>query len=174
MRRQPGNAADAIATARGLLQRGANFDAGLMQINSANFAHLGLTAETVFDPCTNLRAGARVLTDNYSRASAAGHAYPLQAAISEYNTGSRVRGLSNGYVGRVYAARRSAMRLSRRDRLRRSCGRPYGQVTARGVGQILLDAFGGRITDRGHSVESTLNNAKRERMANARCERTGA
>lgn len=27
---------------------------------------------------------------------------------------------------------------------------------------------------RGHSVESTLNNAKRERMANARCERTGA
>ncbi|WP_144062186.1 hypothetical protein [Sphingomonas sp. MM-1] len=26
----------------------------------------------------------------------------------------------------------------------------------------------------GHSVESTLNNAKRERMANARCERTGA
>lgn len=147
LRRQPGNAADAIATARGLLQRGANFDAGLMQINSANFARLGLTAETVFDPCTNLRAGARVLADNYSRARDAGHAYPLQAAISEYNTGSRVRGLSNGYVGRVYAAAavgnapfpaRSAPPIVRAT---------YGQVTARGVGQMLLDAFGGRITD---------------------------
>src|SRR3546814_12843541 len=33
LRRQPGNAADAIATAKGLMRRGASFDAGLMQIN---------------------------------------------------------------------------------------------------------------------------------------------
>src|SRR3546814_17948333 len=102
--RQPGNAADAIATAKGLMRRGASFDAGLMQINSANFARLGLTPETVFDPCTNLRAGAHVLTDNYRRASDAGRADPLRAALSEYNSGSRTRGLTNGYVGRVYAA----------------------------------------------------------------------
>src|SRR3546814_1657563 len=75
-----------------------------MQINSANFARLGLTPETVFDPCTNLRAGAHVLTDNYRRASDAGRADPLRAALSEYNSGSRTRGLTNGYVGRVYAA----------------------------------------------------------------------
>src|SRR3546814_16776977 len=58
LRRQPGNAADAIATAKGLMRRGASFDAGLMQINSANFARMGLTPETVFDPCTTLRAWA--------------------------------------------------------------------------------------------------------------------
>jgi|GEM_PF-921437 hypothetical protein len=147
IRRQPSNAADAIATARGLLRRGGNFDAGLMQINSANFARLGLTPETVFDPCTNLRAGARVLTDNYGRARDAGHANPLQAAISEYNTGSRSRGLSNGYVGRVYAAAATGNApfpaAARPANVRLSSG----ALSARGVGQILLDAFGGRITD---------------------------
>lgn len=147
LRRQPTNAADAIATARGLLNRGANFDAGLMQINSANFERLGLTPETAFDPCTNLRAGARVLTDNYRRARQAGHANPLQAAISEYNTGSRSRGLSNGYVGCVYAAASAGNapcpRVVRTSNVRLS----YGQITARNVGQVLLDAFGGRITD---------------------------
>lgn len=147
IQRQPTNAADAIATARGLLRRGANFDAGLMQINSANFAWLGLTPETVFDPCTNLRAGARVLADNYRRARDARHANPLQAAISEYNTGSRSRGLSNGYVGRVYAA------ASVGNAPLPSAARPAnvristGPLSARSVGQILLDAFGGRVTD---------------------------
>ena len=147
IRRQPSNAADAIATARGLLQRGANFDAGLMQINSANFARLGLTPETVFDPCTNLRAGARVLTDNYGRARDAGHANPLQAAISEYNTGSRSRGLSNGYVGRVYAAAATGNAPLTAAARPANVRITTGPVSARGVGQILLDAFGGRITD---------------------------
>lgn len=142
LRRQPDNAADAIATARGLLRRGANFDAGLMQINSANFARLGLTPETVFDPCVNLRAGARVLADNYSRARATGHPNPLQAAISEYNTGSRSRGVSNGYVGRIYAA---AARGN--GSFPANTGRSYGQISARRVGHILLEALGGRITD---------------------------
>lgn len=147
IRRQPSNAADAIATARGLLRRGANFDAGLMQINSANFARLGLTPETVFDPCTNLRAGARVLTDNYGRARDAGHANPLQAAISEYNTGSRSRGLSNGYVGRVYAAAATGNAPLTAAARPANVRITTGPVSARGVGQILLDAFGGRITD---------------------------
>jgi|TARA_R110001606_G_scaffold399162_4_gene581191 hypothetical protein len=66
--RQPTNRADAIATVRGLQARGANFDAGLMQINSANMRKYGLTAESVFDPCTNIRVGAAILTDNYARA----------------------------------------------------------------------------------------------------------
>lgn len=139
LRRQPTSAADAIATARSLLRRGADFDAGLMQINSANFSRLGLTPETLFDPCTNLSAGARVLGDNYGRARDAGHNDPLQAAISEYNTGSRSRGLQNGYVGRVYAAAGqgySAMPTN-----------VAGQVSARSVAAILANAFDARITD---------------------------
>lgn len=140
--RQPGNAADAIATARSLLRKGANFDAGLMQINSANFARLGVTPETVFDPCTNLRAGARLLADNYGRARVSGHADPLRAALSEYNTGSRSRGLLNGYVRRVFAAANGG--AVTRPLIARSAG---GIITPDQVGGILVSAFGGRITD---------------------------
>lgn len=142
--RQPSNAADAIATARGLLRRGANFDAGLMQINSANFARLGITAETVFDPCTNLRAGSLVLSDNYTRARNAGVRDALRAAISEYNTGSRLRGFTNGYVGRVYAAAGSAFS---RPGIRYAGLGAQGRVSANAVGQLLVDTFGGRVTD---------------------------
>ncbi|MEJ7928141.1 lytic transglycosylase domain-containing protein, partial [Sphingobium sp. AN641] len=140
--RQPGNAADAVATARSLLRKGANFDAGLMQINSANFARLGVTPETVFDPCTNLRAGARLLADNYGRARVSGHADPLRAALSEYNTGSRSRGLVNGYVGKVFAAANGSAVV--RPLVARSS---RAIVTADQVAGILVSAFGGRITD---------------------------
>ncbi|WP_282436630.1 MULTISPECIES: transglycosylase SLT domain-containing protein [unclassified Novosphingobium] len=130
--RQPANMAEAIATARGLVAKGANFDAGLAQINSANFARLGLTPETVFEPCVNLRAAASVLAENYQRARKDGIARPLDAAISEYNSGNRNRGITNGYVGRVYAA----------------VGAPAPQHwNAEGVGRLLLSAFGGRVTD---------------------------
>lgn len=147
LQRQPTNATDAIATARGLLRRGANFDAGLMQINSSNFSRLGLTAETVFDPCTNLRAGAVVLADNYGRARDAGHSDPLRAAISEYNTGSRSRGISNGYVGRVYAAagQGAARFAAPRPTVVRLSYSP--SVSAGSVARLLVGAFGGRITD---------------------------
>ena len=151
LQRQPANAADAIATARGLLRRGANFDAGLMQINSANFARLGLTPETVFDPCTNLRAGAVVLADNYGRARDAGHSDPLRAAISEYNTGSRTRGVSNGYVGRVYAAAGQGdppFASPRAAVVPLSDGPSYGaRISPDFVGRLIIGAFGGRITD---------------------------
>ena len=149
LRAQPTNRADAVATARSLLRRGASFDAGLMQINSANFARLGLTPENVFDPCTNLRAGAAVLTDNFARARDAGHANPLQAAVSEYNTGSRTRGLSNGYVRRVYAAAGQANNPfpSPPPRLVRASVSYSSVVTPDFVGGILRSAFGGRITD---------------------------
>lgn len=144
--RQPANRAEAIATARGLLQKGANFDAGLMQINSANFARLGLTPEMAFDPCTNLRAGARVLADNYGRARDAGHANPLQAALSEYNTGSRSRGLNNGYVGKIFAAAGGGVVPA--PALRPAVVRvAYGTLTPDRVGGVLVSAFGGRITD---------------------------
>lgn len=62
-------------------------DIGLMQINSSNFAWLGLTAETALDPCVSMRAGAAVLT-----------------RLSTYNTGSPTRGIANGYVQAVVAS----------------------------------------------------------------------
>jgi hypothetical protein len=50
------------------IHRNANgtVDVGLAQVNSANFAWLGLTLQTALDPCRNLAAGARVLLARYN------------------------------------------------------------------------------------------------------------
>jgi len=92
----PDSKAEAIATARRLIEGGSRIDAGLAQINSQNWKWLGLTPETVFDPCTNLRAGERVILAAYTSDPST-----VDAAISRYNTGDATRGVSNGYVGRV-------------------------------------------------------------------------
>ena len=89
---------EAIATARRLVAAGHRIDAGLAQINSENWDWLGLSPETVFDPCTNLAAGERVLIDAYARAP-----FSVDAAISRYNSGDAERGVRNGYVSRVKA-----------------------------------------------------------------------
>ena len=68
--RQPArqsNAVDAASTARRFVAAGYSVDLGLGQINSRNMRWLGLTWETVFDPCTNVAALARVLTTNCLR-----------------------------------------------------------------------------------------------------------
>lgn len=100
---QPDTLNEAVAAARRLRAKGINFDAGLMQINSANWSRLGLTPENVFDPCTNVRAGATILTENYVAASkrhGPGQRALLEA-LSIYNTGNRTAGFANGYVAKV-------------------------------------------------------------------------
>ncbi|WP_260008927.1 lytic transglycosylase domain-containing protein [Leisingera sp. M527] len=99
----PASAAEAAAVSRELISKGESIDMGLGQINSANLAWLGLTPETVFDPCKNLEASAKVLRDGYERAREAGASREdaLGKALSAYNTGSFTRGFTNGYVARV-------------------------------------------------------------------------
>jgi len=92
----PATREEAIATARRLLAEGVRIDAGLAQINSQNWGWLGLTPETVFDPCTNLQAGERIVLSDYIATP-----YTVDAAISRYNTGDESSGIRNGYVGRV-------------------------------------------------------------------------
>jgi type IV secretion system protein VirB1 len=103
--RQPArqaNAADAAATARRYVAAGYSVDLGLGQINSRNMRWLGLTWETVFDPCTNVAALARVLTTNYNAVSAGRDPQTARrVALSMYNTGSQTRGFRNGYVAKV-------------------------------------------------------------------------
>lgn len=96
------NAASAAATAQRYIAAGYSVDLGLGQINSRNMRWLGLTWETVFDPCTNIAALGKVLTQNYS-ASIAGRdpQTALRVALSLYNTGSSSRGFRNGYVAKV-------------------------------------------------------------------------
>ena len=57
----------AIKYAEKLISENKRFSAGLTQIYSKNFPSLNLNYKTVFDPCTNIKAGAAVLTDNYLR-----------------------------------------------------------------------------------------------------------
>jgi type IV secretion system protein VirB1 len=75
-----------------------------MQVNSRNLATLGVTVEQVFDPCTNIRSGATILTANYAQAvRTRGEGQPaLKAALSAYNTGDFYRGFANGYVAHYY------------------------------------------------------------------------
>ena len=84
----PRSYADAVALARDLLARGHNIDAGLMQVNSGNWTTYGLTPETVFDPCTNVNAGAAILSRSYRTAI---HYYSGREALFHafeiYNSG---------------------------------------------------------------------------------------
>lgn len=103
--RQPVSRDEAITQARTLMTKGVDFDAGLGQINVRNWHWLKLTAETVFDPCTNLQAAQTILTQCYTRALKRHQAeqQALQAALSCYNTGNFERGFRNGYVDKVLA-----------------------------------------------------------------------
>ena len=104
--RQPRSAEEATAWADWLVARGYSVDMGLAQINSGNLNRLGLTPQQLFDPCTNLRAGAKILTENYLGATRqyGGGQDALRAALSAYNTGNYRAGLANGYVAKVTAA----------------------------------------------------------------------
>jgi|SRR5450631_704181 type IV secretion system protein VirB1 len=98
---------ETVATAERLIDEGYSVDLGLMQINSRHLTQLHLTVAQAFEPCTNLKAGAKILQEAYQQA--AGVFGPgqraLQAALSTYNTGDPSRGLANGYVSQVYAAK---------------------------------------------------------------------
>ena len=115
--RQPRDRDDAVFMARWLLEHGYNFDAGLGQVNSANFAWLGLDVRSVFDPCTNLEASRRVLDDCYGRAVERwGEGdEAVTAAVSCYNTGTFTRGVLNGYVDAVRANAARPLTITRRS-----------------------------------------------------------
>ncbi|MEM5389811.1 lytic transglycosylase domain-containing protein [Paraburkholderia phymatum] len=108
--RQPRDRAEAIATARALDARGINFSLGLGQVNRTNLAHYGLTYETAFDVCANLKAGADILHRCYTQAAARMGTgdRALRAAISCYYSGNFTRGLAAAANGTSYVQRVSA------------------------------------------------------------------
>ena len=97
--------ADGAALVRRYMAAGYTVDVGLAQVNSANFARLGVTVEQAFDPCTNLRLASSLLRAGYGLAIQ--HYTGLDAisaTYSLYSTGTLTRGFRNGYVGRVWSA----------------------------------------------------------------------
>lgn len=102
---RPSSRAEAVQEVRKLIDKGINFDVGYGQINVRNWKWLGVTAETIFDPCVNLASAQRVLVACYERAAkqAGPGQRALYAAFSCYNTGNLTDGFRNGYVGKVLA-----------------------------------------------------------------------
>lgn len=99
---QPKSVAQAIEAARFYVAKGYSVDLGLGQINSRNMKALGLTWDTVFEPCTNIAAAGAVISGNYRSVREGLHPQrALRIALSMYNTGSQSRGFTNGYVDRV-------------------------------------------------------------------------
>lgn len=107
LERQPRNRRQAVATAVALQAGGWNFSLGLAQINLHNLARLGLDLDTAFEPCANLAAMQKVLTECFersSRGSARSEVSDQQAlrqALSCYYSGNLVTGFRHGYVRRV-------------------------------------------------------------------------
>lgn len=99
----PRDGARAIGIATALLRAHHNIDVGYTQINSENFARLGLRVATAFDPCRNIGGGARILTEAYRgavRRYGPGQ-LALIHALSAYNSGGYYAGLD--YARGVYA-----------------------------------------------------------------------
>jgi type IV secretion system protein VirB1 len=100
----PRDRATAERLARRLLNAGHLLDVGIAQIDSMNFAGVGVTAHTIFDPCINLRVGATILSGDYTFAAQryGDGQLALRHAIGMYNTGRLNAGAR--YIARVLAA----------------------------------------------------------------------
>lgn len=106
--RQPRTLEEAVTTARWLEGNGFNYSVGLAQVNKTNFARYGLTVETAFDSCPNLRAGGSILTECFLRArknQPGSEQDALRAAFSCYYSGNFVTGFRQGYVSKVVGSR---------------------------------------------------------------------
>ena len=97
------SAIEGAAIVRRYMAAGYTVDVGLAQINSGNFARLGVTVEQAFDPCTSLCLASSVLQQGYGLASRFYTGLDaISATYSLYNTGTLTQGFRNGYVGRVW------------------------------------------------------------------------
>lgn len=110
--RQPRSRAEAIATALQLERQGKNFSMGMAQVNRHNLPRYNVTYAQIFDVCTNLRVGARILEECYQRAMPlkGSPQAALRAAFSCYYSGNFSRGFQpdkpgeRSYVDKVVAA----------------------------------------------------------------------
>ena len=102
LKEQPRNLKDAVAAVKTLRQQGKNFSMGLVQVNVKNMTAYGLTDESIFDICENLRVGGEILKDCFSRAKG-DEQQRLQQALSCYYSGNFRTGFksSDNYVKRV-------------------------------------------------------------------------
>ncbi|WP_318371035.1 lytic transglycosylase domain-containing protein [Enterobacter sp.] len=108
LERQPKNKNEAVATANYLANNGWNFSMGLAQINRYNLPKYGLDYDSVFEPCSNLRAAASIYNECFVRANKLSDVATARLqAFSCYYSGNFTRGFladasgSSSYVERI-------------------------------------------------------------------------
>ncbi len=103
--RQPRNIDEALGVVEDLEGQGMNYSLGLSQVNKHNLQKYGLDATSAFDPCTNLIAGSKILSECYTRARSNGldEQSAVRAALSCYYSGNFTTGFRHGYVQNVVA-----------------------------------------------------------------------
>jgi type IV secretion system protein VirB1 len=101
--RQPRNLEEAQATIRELDKGGYNYSVGLSQVNKRNFGKYGLNGSNAFDPCANLDAGSKILSDCFVGALPHSKQYQdaIRSALSCYYGGSFSSQVASGYVQKV-------------------------------------------------------------------------
>lgn len=95
LNRQPNSQTEAINLVNQLKNKKINYSVGLAQVNQSNFAHYGLNMNNMFDKCTNLRAGSKILKACYAQYK------DWEKAYSCYYSGNAVTGFRHGYVRKV-------------------------------------------------------------------------
>ncbi len=101
LKQQPRSLSEAVPAVKMLRAQGRNFSMGLAQVNMKNMGWLGLTDESIFDPCTNLAAGAKVLEGCFAGAKKTGGTpqEQLQKAFSCYYSGNYRFGFTKDFPG---------------------------------------------------------------------------
>ncbi|MDD5375116.1 lytic transglycosylase domain-containing protein [Acidithiobacillus sp.] len=100
----PGSRAQAIRYLRHAMAAGQRVDVGLAQVDTGNFAALGLRPRNAFNACANLRAGGEILHMDWQQALSSGYRgqQALYHAFEAYNSG-RLRGDAQ-YANRILGA----------------------------------------------------------------------
>ena len=100
--KQPKNSAQALKIINYLNSANANFSVGLAQINKTNFTKFKVSAESLLDPCLNLKIAEKILQDCYVRTG------DIDKTLSCYYSGNPYRGFkkdfrNTSYIERIYA-----------------------------------------------------------------------
>ena len=94
LKQQPITKAQAVATVKDLQRAGKNYSMGLAQVNKQHMSRFGFTAESIFEPCANVKAGAWVLNQCHIAAKQrfGNTAHAIGAALSCYYSGNFTTG----------------------------------------------------------------------------------